>query len=1589
MSKNPRKKRADQYDETDSLTYVKNTDEYPRGDSIDNKKKVYPFNKYQFQEDEQGGLINSDRKDQSFYDLAKDMGFQKTADNDIFDKYQMQNKNYWLDVTFFKRAYQHVGRGDVVVAFGKSLNDSQIIRRRFVSVDVAGKEILKTLYPLIKNAISQPQTPTDSDSLAEQQGYNPAASNPYLRRRDELREKETDGGMDVDKPSERVVRRSPILYEDEESTNQIYASKHPIKSILEQITPQVWAAKTVEEANSVIIPLLEQSGIDDDDKQKMIAGFQSMPNIRKLQQYFANALLKYEGMGTKLSKIAKIVWNPKSLTDVKEELKSLVSDKDRLTVEGAKSIEDLQVLVVNSIRRFKTAEDEKAKLDEQYESGQISLDDYLHKITELGFETPTSETPEQEEPKTPKEKSERQKQLEHALSDKPMARKDYNMGVYMALSPIYSIIANPKVFEALAAQGKDATELKHLVETQIQNSTILDDGAKDRFYVTLNKFDFTTRKGVLNFLKFLSNALLKAQRLGVYPRTPHVNTEIEVSEKPTEKNEKDHVYTTKEPPVENLFEYNVPAEEEKSDDTIVTSSDIHVKVYGNINDVTDVHLGVDELGLHNCHGGYTPGDGYFITTSLGYKPFTVKDVKVILDKIKSGASTYFHNGRLGVFSAEIKLKDIPEEQLNKEIEEGSQRISDPGERGFKSLFDEAMGQIDNPQEAEVDLIALYYGILSRGESAPSSYQQALPQIEEALTLAKEPEAINQFQTKMQEIYNTLTKTYGPSKTPVTPIPTPTKTPPVETKPTEKPKRYQPPISPAEQKQEDDFKAFQEEQERREREKAGLEPRGEKQEVQRKTFEENLAKQKQVDMMSAMIETGKLPKEVIEPLEQQFSWIGSLVNPNQLVSTEEFTKTYKPTAPEIKKQPPTPKTPTGKGPIEMTPEKAKMLEKTMKGELPKPQTLKKITPEQVKDMQERMKGKNIPTPTGVPPKKRHSSLNLKKTAENVIIDPSTGQPFETPPAEVREPLDLDQEQKIDIRGVNTPENPQQLLQSAQQEAKARFQSLHDKYHALYPNANEDQLRMHINAQMFKELINKHISVSVVRQILGLPTSTQQQQESGTSQIAQGLGQMYQGAFEEAKSIAKNLSLKKKANLSWNDLSPDEQVIAKNFADQVEKEFNHDATKLSQVLAHPMFPFALESRIEKTGFPKDVAEILSYAVHDIILLDIEAFSHSEKFKQANLSLKSQMTTHQTIENSHADINKEIPLERVEDEPVVKEEIVEITVTKTSAVDQRRIDQVTRYLMSMIEEVLQSEGRAAEDPEHVMPIIENKIIDSLKVSKDKLLAWGLSINNIADALDKVAQIILDKSNTSLILDVNSIIHTIESMFPEPTRKTEKPMPLSLEEQRFVELHTSDDIWNIARDSSTEGTPDGIMARDLIQRGLIASNTKIEKKAAEDDIEISDVSETHSEPDTPTGTKLSEYSGPADGPFKCSNCIHYNHERNSCKHSVVITDPEMTPTRLSETTPVEGVTEVRVEPDGCCKFVRHAFNLNLKKTADYDMMGDEEAQYIILRNKLAREMFGHDFWMLLPDEKDEVSSAAYEEMNPPENSSSEELFG
>jgi len=68
------------------------------------------------------------------------------------------------------------------------------------------------------------------------------------------------------------------------------------QSTLAQITEQVYQAKTADEAKQAIINHLNTTRVK--DKEKMIRQVNELKYLAKVQQYFTNALLRWEGLST-------------------------------------------------------------------------------------------------------------------------------------------------------------------------------------------------------------------------------------------------------------------------------------------------------------------------------------------------------------------------------------------------------------------------------------------------------------------------------------------------------------------------------------------------------------------------------------------------------------------------------------------------------------------------------------------------------------------------------------------------------------------------------------------------------------------------------------------------------------------------------------------------------------------------------------------------------------------------------------------------------------------------------------------------------------------------------------------------------------------------------------------------------------------------------------------------------------------------------------------------------------------------------------------------------------------------------------------
>jgi len=75
--------------------------------------------------------------------------------------------------------------------------------------------------------------------------------------------------------------------------------KIQIKSALEEIAPQIFQMRDLNEAKNTIKTFLETKKIKDTDKQIILQNIDGSKNINSIHRYIANSLLKYEGMGVR------------------------------------------------------------------------------------------------------------------------------------------------------------------------------------------------------------------------------------------------------------------------------------------------------------------------------------------------------------------------------------------------------------------------------------------------------------------------------------------------------------------------------------------------------------------------------------------------------------------------------------------------------------------------------------------------------------------------------------------------------------------------------------------------------------------------------------------------------------------------------------------------------------------------------------------------------------------------------------------------------------------------------------------------------------------------------------------------------------------------------------------------------------------------------------------------------------------------------------------------------------------------------------------------------------------------------------------
>lgn len=73
-------------------------------------------------------------------------------------------------------------------------------------------------------------------------------------------------------------------------------AKAQLRSVLEEISTEVFSAKTLPLAQEVVKAHLGRHSINDSDKRAILQNVESCKNLLALQKYLCNSLLKFEGL---------------------------------------------------------------------------------------------------------------------------------------------------------------------------------------------------------------------------------------------------------------------------------------------------------------------------------------------------------------------------------------------------------------------------------------------------------------------------------------------------------------------------------------------------------------------------------------------------------------------------------------------------------------------------------------------------------------------------------------------------------------------------------------------------------------------------------------------------------------------------------------------------------------------------------------------------------------------------------------------------------------------------------------------------------------------------------------------------------------------------------------------------------------------------------------------------------------------------------------------------------------------------------------------------------------------------------------------
>ncbi len=136
---------------------------------------------------------------------------------------------------------------------------------------------------------------------------------------------------------------------------------------------------------------------------------------------------------------------------------------------------------------------------------------------------------------------------------------------------------------------------------------------------------------------------------------------------------------------------------------------------------------------------------------------------------------------------------------------------------------------------------------------------------------------------------------------------------------------------------------------------------------------------------------------------------------------------------------------------------------------------------------------------------------------------------------------------------------------------------------------------------------------------------------------------------------------------------------------------------------------------------------------------------------------------------------------------------------------------------------EGRVPE--ESMDAALSDALLKWLTRFQGGLIDAGQNTDSMKEILHEVTQ---QLNLQNIFIDILPVETYIDETFPEPPREqTSKRPPMTPEESKFVNEHTSDEIWKIVNDPNFVGTPEQELAKSVITKGIIANKLNLRKQS------------------------------------------------------------------------------------------------------------------------------------------------------------------